>query len=695
MRTAGKWLAIVAVATIGVVSYLWWYQGGQARSGPLEPAWTPAVIAIAGDGTVGFRDDDAGRAQFSDPFGIASAPDDTIYIADAGLAQRIRRIAPDGTVSTVAGSERGYADGPAAVARFDTPSGIAVDAAGAVYVADTGNNAIRRISPDGIVSTLAPGAGFNGPVGIALDAAGRVIVADTYNDTIRAIETDGNVVTIAGGGEPGAVDGPGAEARFHTPCGVAVDAAGYIYVADTGNDAVRIISPAGIVSTVSPLPPYGIVRPIGIAAAEDGAIYVTENGGRILEITPSGGIRTLAGSRPGFADGRGRDARFRGITGLALAAPGRLIASDSRNALIRLVAAPSRLELRRPPRPSLRPQFDLQAFAWQPLLWPLAPMDGPFEITGTLGELRGGSGTERLHAGIDVHAPEGAPVRVIRDGLVVDPAAAVDFDTLNESIRIGPLTYVHLRVGRMSRYADAIDATRFVATYDETGRIVLVRAKRGARFFAGETIGTVNAFHHVHLNVGWPGEEHNPLRFRLTQFQDNRPPTIRRSGVRLFRDDGTPFVERRKGRLLIDGLVQVIVDAWDQVDGNAPRRRLGLYRLGYQVLDKSGSPAPGFMTPRETIRFDRFGGGDVARTVYAAGSGIPFFGGRSTRFFYVVTNTLRDGGAAVDRWDTRMLAPGDYTLRVLAADIAGNEAVANRDVAVTVVATPGRAEGTP
>lgn len=684
MRTAGRWLAVVAVASIGVVTFAWWRWAREPGGRPLEADWTPVVIAIAGDGTAGYRDGDPGRAQFSDPFGVATAADGSIYVADADVAQRIRRVAADGTVSTLAGGQRGYADGQGASAQFDTPSGIAVSASGTVYVADTGNNAIRRISPDGVVVTLARDPEFNGPVGVAIDGDGRVIVADTYNDRIRAIEPDGDVVTIAGAGQPGAVDGRAAEARFHTPCGVAVDAAGNIYVADTGNDAVRMISPAGVVSTLAPLPPYGIVRPIGIAATADGVVYVTEDGNRIVEITRGRGVRRLAGSRPGFADGRGADARFRGLRGLALAGAGRLIASDSRNALVRLVLAPSALELRRPPPPRLRPDFDAEAFAWQPLLWPLAPMDGPFEITGTLGELRGGDGTERLHAGIDVHAPEGTPVRVVRDAVVTDPVAAVDFDTLNESIRLGSLAYVHLRVGRMGRSADLIDPARFVATYDETGRIVLVRARRGARFISGETIGTVNAFNHVHVNVGWPGEEHNPLRFRLTQFQDHRRPTIRRGGIRLLRDDGAPIVERKNGRLIVDGLVQVVVDAWDQVDGNARRRRLGLYRLGYQVLNKDGSPAPGFPTPRETIAFNRFAGSEAARTVYAAGSGIPYFGRRSTRFFYVVTNTLRNGIAAVDRWDTRMLPAGDYTLRVLAADIAGNEAVANRDLQVTI-----------
>ena len=137
-----------------------------------------------------------------------------------------------------------------------------MDAAGTLYVADTGNNAVRRIAPDGTVSTVAgdgtagyrdgPGAQarFNGPVGVAVDAGGRVLVADTYNDRIRAIAPDGAVVTLAGGAQSGAADGDAAGAQFNTPCGVAVDSAGTIYVADTGNGLIRFISPDGTVGTI-------------------------------------------------------------------------------------------------------------------------------------------------------------------------------------------------------------------------------------------------------------------------------------------------------------------------------------------------------------------------------------------------------------------------------------------------------------
>jgi sugar lactone lactonase YvrE len=659
----------------------------------LEAGWDAVVVTLAGDGRSGMRDGDAGQARFSDPFGIASRSDGSLYIADAGDAQRIRRIAPDGTVSTLAGSERGFADGPSAFARFDTPSGVAIDPGGAVYVADTANNAIRRITRDGVVSTIAgngaagyrDGVGmdalFNGPVGVTVDGTGRVLVADTYNDRIRAIELDGRVITIAGSGRNGLADGPSAEADFDTPCGVAVDAAGNVYVADTGNGAVRMLSAGQVTTLMSP--PDGLLRPAAVAVSAAGTVYVTDDRGRVGEITSSG-ARIVAGSQPGFADGPASDARFRGLAGVTLASSGRLVVTDPRNALIRLVTSPSRADMR-PPAPAwIAPRLDTEAFVRAPLVWPLVPLTGPFEITGTLGESRGGEGAERFHAGLDVQASEGTMVRAVRPGVVTDPAATSGFGSLNESVRVGPVTYVHLRAGR-ERGGSLIDTSRFVPSYDDAASLVRIRVKRGARFDTGQSIGTVNAFNHVHLNIGWPGEEINPLAFHLVQFADTIPPTITRGGIRLFNETGEPIVEKTKRRLVIAGKVQIVVDAWDQVDGNERRRRLGLYRLGYQVLTSSGAPAPGFETPRETIRFDRLSPAADARMIFWPGSGIPEYGSRRTRFLYVVSNSVRDGVSSTGVWDTAALPPGDYTLRILAADIRGNEAVFNRDLPVTIV----------
>ena len=685
-------LAIAALILIAGAAGWWWWRT-QTRVDPLDGEWTAIVTVVAGDGVSALRDGAGGRARFSDPFGIAVAADGAIYVSDAGDAQRIRRIGTDGRVTSVAGGTRGHADGAAGAARFDIPSGLAIDPAGLIYVADTGNNSIRRLTPDGMVSTLAGGlepgfadgspleARFNGPVGVTVDAGGRVIVADTYNDRIRAINPDGNVVTLAGSGQKGFADGAALDAQFDTPCGVAVDAARNVYVADTGNGVVRIVSPHGTVSTVQPFPGEGLVRPIGIAIDARGVLFVTDDRGRIVEIVPGRRARTLAGSRPGFADGAGEEARFRGLAGLAVRRSGHLVAADGRNALVRSIAAPFVRDLH-VPAPGIAPAFDSERFAREPILWPLAPMDGPFEITGTLGELRGGEGTERFHAGIDIHAFEGEPVLAVRPGIIVSPLAANDFGTLNESVRIGALAYVHLRVGRYHG-GEIIDPSKFVPAYDATGRLVSVRVKRGARFGIGEPVGTANDFNHVHLNVGWPGEEHNPLKFRIVRFEDSVPPTISRGGIRLFDELGQALTKRVKGRILVDGIVHVVVDAWDQVDGNLARRRLGLYELGYQVLNRDGTPAPGFETPRAGIRFDRLDGTDPT-LVFASGSGIPFYGRRRTRFLYRVTNTLRNGGAGQSGWDTTTLPPGDYTLRILARDINGNEARANRDVAVTV-----------
>jgi murein DD-endopeptidase MepM/ murein hydrolase activator NlpD len=317
-------------------------------------------------------------------------------------------------------------------------------------------------------------------------------------------------------------------------------------------------------------------------------------------------------------------------------------------------------------------------------VWPVAPIEGPHEIAGTVGEARGDGG-ERMHLGIDVRAEQGTMVHAIRDGAAASPLALEAFGTLSETITVGPLTYIHVRGGR-TRKQELLDRSRFVPTYDERGKLTDLRVRRGARFVAGDAVGTVNAFNHVHLNVGWSGEEYNALDLRLVQFEDSVSPVISPRGVQLLDEAGQPIKARVRGRVPVSGRVSIVVDAWDQANESRPGRRLGLYDLGYQLLRADGTPAPGFEAVRHTMRFDRFTiDPDAARLVYASGSGIPFYGNRRTRFLYQVTNTLRDGVAARGFWDTSELPPGDYTLRIWAADINGNVATANRDLAVTVV----------
>jgi sugar lactone lactonase YvrE len=680
---------LVASVVLGLaVAYYAW------RSERAEPSMVrdrSRVTVVAGDGVADVRDGPSQSARFSDPFGVTVAPDGSIYVADADRAQRIRRIAPDGAVTTVAGGEPGYRDGPTSTARFDTPSGLAVDAGGAVLVADTGNNAIRRIAPDGTVTTVAgdgiPGhrdgasrqARFRGPTGIAVDAGGRIIVADTYNDRIRAIHTDGTVTTIAGVGIAGLADGPAAASAFDTPSGVAVDAALNIYVADFGNVAIRKISPDGLVTSVRP---PGLVRPTSVAIAPDGVIYAAGDN-RVVAVDPDGDIRVVAGSTAGFADGWGADARFRGLAGIVPTPDADLVVADSVNALIRRIRFAPGAEWSLPAPPVLTPAFQAAAFGLLPLLWPFAPQAGPFEITATFGEPRGGVGDPRFHAGLDISAPAGTSVLAVREGVVTHLDSVSAFETINEAIRVGPIAYVHARVGRDAG-GRPFDDVRFVPTWDADGRLTQMRVRRGARFRAGDRLGTVNAFNHSHLDVGWAGEERNPLQFRLPHFRDTTPPVIARSGVRLFAEDGPPITRAERGRLIVDGPVEVVVDAWDQVDGNAARRRLGLYSIGYQVLHPDESPVPGFEAPRQTIVFDRLPSYEAASLLFAPGSGIREYGNRAARFLYRATNTFRNGVAAPGRWDTRMLRPGDYILRMWVADISGNVAVRNRDVAVTI-----------
>lgn len=694
-RAAVAAALVLAIATPGAVVVWRWFAASSGPA-PLEPNWTAAVVTLAGTGTEGAEDGPSFVARFTDLFGVAVRADGTLFVSDAGDRPRVRRISPDGRVDTFAGGVRGFADGDGADARFDTPSALAIDAGGVLYVADTGNHAIRRISPDGRVTTLAGNgvagdadgrgadARFNGPVGISVDGGGRVIVADTYNDRIRAIDRDGNVTTIAGGSGTGADDGPAAAARFDTPCGVAADAEGRILVADSGNGTIRRIDTSGEVSTLVRDVEGSTLRPVAIATDPRGWIYVGDERGRIVEIPADLAPRIVAGSLPGFRDGTGSEARFRRIGSIAVAGEGRILVADAGNAIVRTVVAHSRRSGLLPGSPLVRPSFDRGTFARTPLLWPITPMEGPHEVAGTMGEARGVDGAGRFHAGVDVRIDEGTPVRAIRDGTIVSPISAGDFGTLNESLRIGPIAYVHVRAGRMRR-GEIVEHDGFVPGYDADGKLARVRVRRGTRFAAGDVIASVNQFNHVHVNVGWPGEEVNPLGMRLTGFEDSIPPTIARRGITLYDEFWQPIPQPRRGPPALSGRIRLVVDAWDQSDGNRPNRRLGLYSLGYQVLTADGKPVAGFEQPRETIEFDRLAPQpDAASLVFAPGSGIPFYRGRRTRFLYIVTNTFRGGTGAEGFWDTSQLPAGTYVIRVYARDIAGNEAKGNRELRVSI-----------
>ena len=227
-----------------------------ANGTPGEPSGAPFDV----DGT-------GAAATFNLPSALAVDKAGNVYVADGD----IRKITPDGVVTTLAGSPGaagvGSADGTGPAAQFDGPQGIAVDASGNIYVADNGNDTIRKVTPIGVVTTLAGTAGVRGsadgtgsaaqffsPMGLAVDWSGNVYVADQANGTIRKIFPNGAVTTLAGSSGidgVGNADGTGAAAQFRGPSGVAVDGGGNVYVADTGNNEIRMVTPAGVVTTLA------------------------------------------------------------------------------------------------------------------------------------------------------------------------------------------------------------------------------------------------------------------------------------------------------------------------------------------------------------------------------------------------------------------------------------------------------------
>ncbi len=276
---------------------------------------------------------------------------------------------PFGTFAGLAGAN-GSADGTGSAARFSNPIGVAVDSAGNVYVADIVNDTIRKITPTGVVTTLAGLAGasgstdgtgsaarFNAPQNVTVDSAGNVYVADALNHTIRKITSAGVVTTLAGlAGTSGSADGTGSAARFKFPYGVAGDSAGNVYVGDTGNNTIRKITSTGVVTTLAGLAGTSgsadgtgsgarFHQPESLAVDSAGNIYVADSiNNTVRKITSAGVVTTLAGlaGTSGSADGSGSAARFNAPSGVAVDSAGSVYVADFGNDTIRVGTSPAK-----------------------------------------------------------------------------------------------------------------------------------------------------------------------------------------------------------------------------------------------------------------------------------------------------------------------------------------------------------------
>lgn len=338
--------------------------GGNKAEGPVY-AYVPAmeeyiVETFSGSTTPGATDGPLNTALFRNPEGVAIDATGRLIVTDRG--NNLIRLVATGQVSLVAGNTAGgYAEGTGGAARFKLPWKATTDAAGNIYVADRDNHAIRKITPQGEVSTLAGGNGagyadgpgaaakFNQPLDVTADAAGNIYVADNLNHRIRKVAADGTVTTLAGSGVAGFADGTGAAAQFKNPSGLDVDKDGNILVADRLNHRIRKVTPAGVSTSVAGDGTTGyrdgdaagarFAEPYGISGDRHGNIFIADlNNNKIRKIGAAGMVSTIAGTVKGYADGPGAAAQLNGPTDVCVDGEGTIYVADLTNHCIRKIS---------------------------------------------------------------------------------------------------------------------------------------------------------------------------------------------------------------------------------------------------------------------------------------------------------------------------------------------------------------------
>lgn len=328
-------------------------------------AVTGIITTVAGNTGSAGDGGPATAAALNYPYGVAVDITGNMFIADTHN-QRIRKVAPGGQITTVAGNgSYGFSGdgGPATSATFRDPSGVAVDGAGNLFVADQANCRIRKVTPGGTITTVAgngtvgfsgdggpaTSASLRGPASVAVDRAGNLFIADTYNERIRKVAPDGTITTVAGSG---ATDfsgdgGPATSAGFRDPCGVAVDGAGNLFVADTSNHCIRKVTPDGTITTVAGgFAPQGgpssFGSPTGVAVDGAGNLFITGTlNDQVHKVAPDGAMTTVAGiGAAGFSGDGGPaiSASLHDPSGIAVDSAGNVFIADASNNRIRRVS---------------------------------------------------------------------------------------------------------------------------------------------------------------------------------------------------------------------------------------------------------------------------------------------------------------------------------------------------------------------
>jgi RHS repeat-associated protein len=335
------------------------------------------MFTVAGSGKLGFAGDGgpANQADLASAEGVARDGAGNLFIADSGN-NRIRKVDNSGVITTVAGTgEAGYSgEGmPGLQARLRWPSGLAMDNAGNLYIADSGNNRVRKLDPSGIITTVAGTGvyGFGGdggpavqarlssPTGVAVDGEGNVFIADKYNCAIRKVTADGMIATVAGAGCYGRLYGDGGlatRAWLSWPSGVSVDHSGNLYIADTENDRIRKVDTKGIITSIAgskliyatydsgfPATQTILNKPAGLYVDSVGNLFFSDsNGHRIRKVDTSGMCTIVAGAGYGYGGDRGpaTHALLCNPVGISVDDRGRIYIADAHNSRIRMVSDP-------------------------------------------------------------------------------------------------------------------------------------------------------------------------------------------------------------------------------------------------------------------------------------------------------------------------------------------------------------------